>query len=106
MSRALISIPASVSAGEIFEVKVLIAHPMETGFRTGASGRILERDIITDFSCLFENEEVFRAQFSPAIAANPFISFSMRVKKPGTFRFQWRGDHGFEADEERQVELK
>src|SRR5438046_498365 len=38
MPRTLIQVPASARRGDIIEVRVTIAHPMETGFRPGAAG--------------------------------------------------------------------
>jgi sulfur-oxidizing protein SoxZ len=38
---------------------------------------------------------VFRADLFPAIAANPFISFSTIATESGKFDFRWIGDRGF-----------
>jgi len=38
-----------------------------------------------------------------AVAANPFITFSMRVQGSGTLRLRWRGDGGFDQSEVRQI---
>ena len=46
MARTLIQAPASARKGEAIEVRVTIAHAMETGFRPGADGRVLPRDIV------------------------------------------------------------
>jgi len=49
MARALINVPAKAKRGEIVEIKALIQHEMETGFRVSSSGNMIPRDIITDF---------------------------------------------------------
>ena len=46
-ARALINVPAKARRGEIIEIKTLIAHPMETGYRVGLNGALIPRDIIT-----------------------------------------------------------
>lgn len=99
MARTLISVPKTAAAGEIVTIKTLISHPMETGFRPGADGRIMARDIITDFTCLYDGEEVFRAETFPATAANPYLTFTTRATRTGTLSFIWRGDNGFEHTE-------
>ena len=38
MARALINVPPTAKRGEIIEIKALISHPMETGFRRGPDG--------------------------------------------------------------------
>jgi len=101
----LINVPSLVARGTIVEVKTLIAHPMESGFRTGPNGQILPRNIITHFDCSFNGMPVFNMALSPAIAANPFISFHLRITDPGTLTLRWRGDDGFDLIERRQIQV-
>jgi sulfur-oxidizing protein SoxZ len=99
MARTLINVPKTTKAGELVEIKVLIAHPMETGFRPGPNGRLLPRDIVTRFTCLYDGEEVFAADLSPAMAANPFIAFATVATRSGKLTFIWEGDNGFAQTE-------
>jgi sulfur-oxidizing protein SoxZ len=101
----LINVPSLVARGTIVEVKTLIAHPMESGFRTGPNGQILPRNIITRFECTFNGTPVFDMALSPAIAANPFISFHLRITEPGTLTLHWRGDLEFDLVESRQIQV-
>ena len=95
MARALIHLPPTPRKGEAMEVRALIAHPMETGYRPGADGRVLPRDIIRRFSCRYNGEVVFSAELYPAIAANPYLSFHVLASDSGTLEFEWQGDNGF-----------
>ena len=95
MPSALINVPRTAKRGDIIEIKTLMSHIMETGFRRTAAGELIPRDIITSFSCSYNGEEVFRADLFPAIAANPFISFSAVATDSGKFDFEWIGDQGF-----------
>lgn len=99
MARALINLPKTAKAGEIIEIKTLISHPMETGFRPGPDGRILPRKIITEFVCRYGDAEIFRAELFPATAANPYLTFTTVATASGTLTFTWRGDDGFEQTE-------
>ena len=45
MSRAVIKVPATVRRGEIFEIRTLVSHAMETGFRRTQLGELIPRDI-------------------------------------------------------------
>jgi hypothetical protein len=38
--------------------------------------RLIPRNIITEFVCTYDGDEVFRAELSPASAANPLISIT------------------------------
>jgi sulfur-oxidizing protein SoxZ len=98
-ARALINVPAKARRGEVIEIKSLIQHPMETGFRVGLNGALIPRDIITSFVCTYNGEEIFRAELFQAISANPFITFFTVATETGTIAFNWTGDNGFAATE-------
>jgi sulfur-oxidizing protein SoxZ len=95
MPSALINVPPKAKRSDIIEIKALMSHIMETGYRRTAAGDIVPRDIITSFTCRYNGTEVFRADFFPAIAANPFISFFTVARESGKFDFEWIGDKGF-----------
>jgi sulfur-oxidizing protein SoxZ len=105
MARTLIQVPASVPRGEVFEVRVTIAHPMETGFRSGADGRTVPRDILRRFTCRYDGETVFSAELFPAVAANPYLAFHVRAEGSGTLEFEWQGDNGFAQVERRALQV-
>ena len=95
MAAALINVPAKAKRGDIIEIKTLMSHIMETGYRRTATGEVVPRDIITSFSCRYNGIEIFRADLFPAIAANPFITFFTVATESGKFEFEWIGDKGF-----------
>jgi sulfur-oxidizing protein SoxZ len=95
MAPSLINVPAKARRGEVIEIKALMSHIMETGFRRTTAGELIARNIITSFSCRYNGDEVFRADLFPAIAANPFITFSTIATESGMFEFHWIGDRGF-----------
>jgi sulfur-oxidizing protein SoxZ len=95
MASALINVPRKAKRGDIIEIKTLMSHIMETGYRHTATGEVVSRDIITSFTCRYNGTEIFRADLFPAIAANPFISFFTTATESGRFEFEWVGDNGF-----------
>jgi sulfur-oxidizing protein SoxZ len=99
MARALIHMQATARRGEVIEIRALIAHPMETGFRPGADGKVLARDIIRRFTCRYNGEVVFAAELHPAISANPYIAFYTAATDSGALEFKWEGDGGFAQTE-------
>ena len=94
MAGALVNIPLRAKRGEVIEIKALISHPMETGYRHDQSGRAVPRDIINRFVCTYNGEEVFRADLFPAIAANPFLSFFTVATESGVIALAWTDDDG------------
>ena len=105
MARALINVPAAARRGDIIEIKALVSHEMETGFRRTQLGALIPRDIITQFVCTYNGAEIFRAEFYPAIAANPFIAFTTIATESGSIEFKWSGDNGFSASESASIKV-
>ena len=103
MASALINVPERAKRGEIIEIKTLISHAMETGYRRTQLGALIPRDIIRLFVCTYNGTEVFRAELHPAIAANPFIVFTTVATESGTLAFPWTGDNGFSVTESAAI---
>ncbi|MGJ5202643.1 thiosulfate oxidation carrier complex protein SoxZ [Bradyrhizobium sp. HKCCYLR20261] len=97
MPTALVNVPPKARRGAVIEIKTLMSHVMEPGYRHTAAGEAIPRDIITSFTCRFNGAEIFRADLYPAIAANPFLSFFTTASESGKFEFEWIGDNGFVA---------
>lgn len=102
-ARVLITMPLTAQRGEVIEIRTLIAHAMETGYRVDSEGRTVPRDIVRRFSCRYDGEVVFAAEIHAAIAANPYIAFSTVATATGTLTFQWEGDNGFARTETRTL---
>jgi sulfur-oxidizing protein SoxZ len=102
-ARALINVPRKVKRGDVIEIKTLISHIMETGFRHGTMGELIPRDHHHVESCKYNGEEIFATQLYPAIAANPFVTFHTVRDESGTLAFHWIGDNGFEVTEEAKI---
>ena len=99
MANVLVNAPKTAKRGSVVEIKALILHPMETGFRPGPNGRIIPRNIIERFTATWNGAEIFAMEMSPAIAANPFVSFFAQARESGTVVLRWTGDEGFAAEE-------
>src|SRR2546423_15262961 len=99
-ARALINVPKTAKRGDAIEIKTLISHVMETGFRHSNTGEVIPRDIITSFSCRYNGEEVLATTFYPAIAAKPFVTFHTTATTNRTLAVHWIGDNSFEGTEE------
>lgn len=104
-ARTLIKVPRTARRGEIIEISTIIGHPMESGFRPGADGRLQPRNIIQRFSCHYNEELVFRAELYAALAANPLIAFHTVATASGTLRFSWDGDNGFRHSESVAIQV-
>jgi sulfur-oxidizing protein SoxZ len=94
MSQPRIRVPRRAKQGEVIEIKTLISHPMETGHRRDTQGALIPRQIIHTFTCTYNGEEVFRADWYPAVAANPYLTFYTVATESGRLHFAWIDDDG------------
>lgn len=102
-TRALIRLPKVIRAGEAFEVRTTLGHPMETGYRRDSDGVLQPRDIVRRFEARLDGETVFAADLHPAIAANPYVAFWLTAGRSGVLELHWTGDRGL--DHRERVDL-
>ena len=100
---ARIQIPEDVKHGELFEIRVLIQHPMETGYRWADNGKPIPRNVITRFTCRYNGDEVFSADMSQGIAANPYFQFSLVAVDSGELLLDWVDDEGVRGTERQAL---
>ena len=89
-----IMVPASVAKDEIFQVKTIISHRMETGLLRNADGAMIPRKIINRFECRYAGALAFSVDLHEAVAANPYIEFYLRATESGRLEFDWEEDGG------------
>ncbi len=95
MAKARVKVPKSVKSGQVFEVKTLISHKMETGLRKNKkTGKKIPRQIIEKFSVNYGGKEVFGADWNSPISANPYTAFFVRASASGPMDFTWTEDNG------------
>ncbi len=94
-SKARVKVPKSAKKGEIFQVKTLISHKMETGLRKNKkTGEKIPRMIINKFSCTYNGKVVLESDWNTPISANPYMAFFVRADKSGELVFKWTDDKG------------
>lgn len=69
--------------GEITEVKVLIGHPMETGYRKNAMDENIPAHFIQLLTATLNGKPVLEAQWGTGISKNPYLTFHLRGAKVG-----------------------
>jgi len=97
MALSRIQLPPEARRGDAVEVRVLIQHPMETGFRRNLEGKRVPRNVLHSLACRYNGVEVFRATLSSGIAANPTLRFYVRAEKSGELEFWWLDDDEVEG---------
>ena len=92
--NARLIVPPLVRAGEEFQVRLLVQHPMETGFRRDVDGNVLAANLLESLSLDFEGQPVFNALTMNALSANPFLTLVVAIKQSGQFNARWRDMRG------------
>jgi len=103
---ARLQIPKEARRGDTIELRIVIQHPMETGYRHDEIGRIIKRNVINALSCRYNGVEVFRAELSSGIAANPYLQFYTVAEASGEFEFTWIDDEGKEGSERQSIVVR
>jgi sulfur-oxidizing protein SoxZ len=98
MAQARLLLPERVAIGDVITVRLLIQHPMETGYRQDMDGRVIPRNVVQWVRCELGGVEVFRAEPSSGISANPFFEFSVRVAQAGVWVVSWVDDAGVQGE--------
>jgi len=102
---ARIQIPKEAKRGEVIEVRIVIQHAMETGYRHDDLGHLIKRNVIKAFSCRYNGVEVFRADMSSGISANPYLQFHTVADVSGEFEFYWIDDEGQQGLERQSIRV-
>ncbi len=97
MALARLLLPERVAVGDVITVRLLIQHPMETGYRQDMDGRVTQRNVIRLLRCELGGVEVFRAEPSSGISANPYFEFFVRVAQAGIWEVSWVDDAGVQG---------
>lgn len=98
-------LPERARRGDVIEIRTLVQHPMESGFRLDNTGQPIARHIVETLACTYNGKEIFKARIHPAISANPYIAFHARVLESGEFVFTWKDDQGGVTTHTARIEV-
>lgn len=89
-----LAVPVTAEAGAEAEIRTIISHPMETGFRHNSRGLMIPVRIAERFRCFANEKLAFSAKLEPAISANPYMAFHLKVDETTHLRFEWVETNG------------
>jgi sulfur-oxidizing protein SoxZ len=90
--------------GDKVEVKVLMAHEMETGQRKDANGQLVPAHFIQSVTATCNGKVVLSAQWGPAVSRNPFLSFRFRGGAKGDkIQVTWVDNRGDKRTDEAVI---
>ena len=94
MMLGRVQVPPTVTKGEPFEIRVLVQHPMETGYRRDLNGQSIPLNIVEKVVCRLGDREIFSAELGSGMAANPYLVFYAVADKSGEVVVEWNDDRG------------
>ena len=92
MSIARVQWPDNVRSGEVVTVRLLIQHPMDTGYLQDLLGKLVPRNVIQSLTCTWGQQVVFRVEPSSGISANPLFEFFVRADQTAEMVVEWTDD--------------
>ncbi|MEN9764620.1 MAG: hypothetical protein RL397_575 [Pseudomonadota bacterium] len=91
-------------AGDVADVRVLMAHEMETGTRKGSDGQLVPAWFIQEIIALHNGKSVMTAQWGPAISKNPYLQFKVKGAKAGDkVAVTWKDNKGESRTDEAAI---
>jgi len=106
MSLARVQWPDKMAAGDVVKIRVLIQHPMDTGYLQDFTGKLVPRNVIRMLTCTLGGQEVFRAEPSSGISANPFFEFYVRATATAEFKMNWVDDKGARGEMSQTLKVE
>jgi sulfur-oxidizing protein SoxZ len=94
MIEGRLQVPPTVRRGEAFQVRILIQHAMETGFRRDMEGRAIPLNVVDAVVCRYGGREILRAELGSGVAANPYIAFYAVAGASGEVEVEFTDDRG------------
>lgn len=105
VGQVRIRVPNNVKAGEAFEVRVLVTHPMEV--MRYQDGKPVEQvyKFIHKMEANYNGKTVFEAETTQSVSQNPFFSFPLKVTEPGKLRIIFHDTEGKTYEGEADVKF-
>jgi len=90
--------------GDAVEVRVRMAHAMETGQRKDAAGKTLPAHFIQSVTASLNGKPVLQAQLGTAISRNPYFGFRVKGARAGDkLAVTWTDNKGESRTDEATI---
>jgi sulfur-oxidizing protein SoxZ len=94
----------ATNTGSQTEVKILMRHDMESGFRKEADGKTVAAHFIQLLVVKWNDKIVLDALLGPAVSKDPFVSFKFNGGAKGDkINVTWNDNKGDSRSDEAQI---
>jgi sulfur-oxidizing protein SoxZ len=105
MMQSRLQVFPGFAPGYLSRVRLLIQHPMETGFRFDVDGKAISKNVIHTLTARFDGQLVFKATLGSGISADPFLEFQVHTPRSGELWLQWVDDNGEAGEARAQIAI-
>ena len=102
---ARIRVPKLAKRGEVVEVRTLLEHLNESGWRRDGDGKLYPKRILTSFACTYGGVEVIRGDLRRGGSRKPSFPFWIRAEESGELVFRWEDEGGAVFVEKARIEV-
>jgi thiosulfate oxidation carrier complex protein SoxZ len=105
MSNARMQLPTRIAHGDVVKARLLIQHPMDSGYLQDLRGLLIPRNVIVWLTCDYAGQQVFKVEPSSGVAGNPLFEFFFRAVESGELLVRWVDDLGVAGELRQTVKL-
>ncbi len=105
IKKPRVKVPKKAGKGDVFTIKTMVKHPMETGRRKDKSGNPIPKNIIEKFQVDFEGQTVFSVDLETGVSSPVYFAFPYKAEKSGKFTFTWIEDTGEKASVSKDLKV-
>lgn len=89
-----ILLPTAVTRDAVMDVRVLLAHPMDTGFFRTAEGNPIPAYFVNEVTVTYGGDQVARFEWTSGISRDPFVRFPLRASREAPVQVEWKDNKG------------
>ncbi|MBV8031111.1 MAG: thiosulfate oxidation carrier complex protein SoxZ [Betaproteobacteria bacterium] len=104
MAAGPMKMRATLAPAGYTDIRVLMTHPMETGQRKDADGKLVPMHFIQNVTVKVNGKPAVEAQISQGVSRNPVFTFRLKGGARGdNIEVSWIDNHGETASIEAPV---
>lgn len=87
-------LPTAVRRDSVMDVRILLAHPMDTGFFRTAEGTPIPAYFVNEVTVTYGGEQVAHFEWTSGISRDPFVRFPLRALREAAVQVVWKDNKG------------
>lgn len=96
-----------VKKGDLVEIKTLLKHPMESGFRKSKeTNEVVPAFHVEEVMVEYNGKTILKSTWTGSVSQNPYFAFFMKAEATGKVAVTWKDNKGgvFKGDTDITVQ--